>query len=180
MSAPGCARADLHSAQGMIIGTGHGAGVCWAVCPIGPRAPWLMSGMTRARDENHLAIYPSVTKRSRPPPPKQRHPPGVSRHHPRRRPSAAHHRGRQRRPPSHHAHCRRTHRPRLPTRSHGGCARPLLPSLRRAHTGTRSASMATFTDTRRMHRLVLQSTGSRGRPGCELARETADVLTRYP
>ena len=51
----------LHAAQGMTIGAAHREGVCWTV--LSDRASRAMAyvGMTRARDENHLAIYPAVT-----------------------------------------------------------------------------------------------------------------------
>jgi ATP-dependent exoDNAse (exonuclease V) alpha subunit len=51
----------LHSAQGMTIGKYTTPGVCWTV--LSDRASRAMAyvGMTRARDENHLAIYPAVT-----------------------------------------------------------------------------------------------------------------------
>ncbi len=51
----------VHSAQGMTIGNSDRYGVCWAV--LSDRASRAMAyvGMTRARDENHLAIYPAVT-----------------------------------------------------------------------------------------------------------------------
>ena len=51
----------LHSAQGMTIGKSTTPGVCWTV--LSDRASRAMAyvGMTRARDENHLAIYPAVT-----------------------------------------------------------------------------------------------------------------------
>ncbi|WP_373145944.1 MobF family relaxase [Mycobacterium marinum] len=56
----------VHSAQGMTVGgkTLGGqdrAGVCWTV--LSDRASRAMAyvGMTRARDENHVAIYPAVT-----------------------------------------------------------------------------------------------------------------------
>jgi len=53
--------ATLHSAQGMTIGASHRDGVCWTV--VSDRASRAMAyvGMTRARDENHLAIYPAVS-----------------------------------------------------------------------------------------------------------------------
>lgn len=53
--------ATLHSAQGVTIGTAHRDGVCWTV--VSDRASRAMAyvGMTRARDENHLAIYPAVS-----------------------------------------------------------------------------------------------------------------------
>ena len=51
----------VHSAQGMTIGTATRPGVCWTV--LSDRASRAMAyvGMTRARDENHLAIYPTAT-----------------------------------------------------------------------------------------------------------------------
>jgi len=51
----------VHSAQGMTIGSPQRYGVCWTV--LSDRASRAMAyvGMTRARDENHLAIYPAVT-----------------------------------------------------------------------------------------------------------------------
>lgn len=53
--------ATLHAAQGMTIGTADRDGVCWTV--LSDRASRAMAyvGMTRARDENHLGIYPAVT-----------------------------------------------------------------------------------------------------------------------
>ena len=49
------------SAQGMTIGSSGQYGVCWSV--LSDRASRAMAyvGMTRGRDENHLAIYPAVT-----------------------------------------------------------------------------------------------------------------------
>lgn len=49
----------LASAQGMTIGSCDRYGVCWAV--LSDRASRAYVGMTRGRDENHLAIYPAVT-----------------------------------------------------------------------------------------------------------------------
>jgi conjugative relaxase-like TrwC/TraI family protein len=51
----------VHAAQGMTIGSTDREGVCWTV--LSDRASRAMAyvGMTRARDENHLAIYPAVT-----------------------------------------------------------------------------------------------------------------------
>jgi ATP-dependent exoDNAse (exonuclease V) alpha subunit len=48
------------SAQGMTIGNASTPGVCWTV--VSDRASRAMAyvGMTRGRDENHLAIYPAV------------------------------------------------------------------------------------------------------------------------
>jgi conjugative relaxase-like TrwC/TraI family protein len=49
------------SAQGMTIGNATTPGVCWTI--LSDRASRAMAyvGMTRGRDENHLAIYPAVT-----------------------------------------------------------------------------------------------------------------------
>jgi hypothetical protein len=49
------------SAQGMTIGSAGQYGICWTV--LSDRASRAMAyvGMTRGRDENHLAIYPAVT-----------------------------------------------------------------------------------------------------------------------
>jgi conjugative relaxase-like TrwC/TraI family protein len=51
----------VHSAQGMTIGNSHQYGICWTV--LSDRASRAMAyvGITRGRDENHLAIYPAVT-----------------------------------------------------------------------------------------------------------------------
>jgi ATP-dependent exoDNAse (exonuclease V) alpha subunit len=51
----------VHSAQGMTIGRSNQHGVCWTI--LSDRASRAMAyvGMTRGRDENHLAIYPAVT-----------------------------------------------------------------------------------------------------------------------
>ena len=51
----------VHSAQGMTIGNASSPGVCWTI--LSDRASRAMAyvGMTRGRDENHLAIYPAVT-----------------------------------------------------------------------------------------------------------------------
>jgi hypothetical protein len=51
----------VHSAQGMTIGNAHQHGICWTI--LSDRASRAMAyvGMTRGRDENHLAIYPAVT-----------------------------------------------------------------------------------------------------------------------
>ena len=51
----------VHSAQGMTIGNASTPGVCWTI--LSDRASRAMAyvGMTRGRDENHLAIYPAVT-----------------------------------------------------------------------------------------------------------------------
>jgi len=49
------------SAQGVTIGRSNQYGVCWTI--LSDRASRAMAyvGMTRGRDENHLAIYPAVT-----------------------------------------------------------------------------------------------------------------------
>jgi len=51
----------VHAAQGMTVGTDSTPGVCWTV--LSDRASRAMAyvGMTRARDENHIAIYPVAT-----------------------------------------------------------------------------------------------------------------------
>jgi conjugative relaxase-like TrwC/TraI family protein len=51
----------VHSAQGMTVGNSNQYGVCWSI--LSDRASRAMAyvGMTRGRDENHLAIYPAVT-----------------------------------------------------------------------------------------------------------------------
>jgi conjugative relaxase-like TrwC/TraI family protein len=51
----------VHAAQGMTVGDHRTPGVCWTV--LSDRASRAMAyvGMTRARDDNHLAIYPAVT-----------------------------------------------------------------------------------------------------------------------
>jgi conjugative relaxase-like TrwC/TraI family protein len=51
----------VHSAQGLTIGNSHQYGICWTV--LSDRASRAMAyvGMTRGRDENHLAIYPAIT-----------------------------------------------------------------------------------------------------------------------
>jgi hypothetical protein len=50
----------VHAAQGMPVGNDRTRGVCWAL--LSDRASRSMAyvGMTRARDENHLGIYPAV------------------------------------------------------------------------------------------------------------------------
>ena len=55
-----------HSAQGMTIGNSTTAGVCWTI--LSDRATRAMAyvGMTRGRDENHLAIYPAPPTRPKP------------------------------------------------------------------------------------------------------------------
>jgi len=51
----------VHSAQGMTVGSATTPGICWTV--LSDRASRAMAyvGMTRGRDENHLAVYPAVT-----------------------------------------------------------------------------------------------------------------------
>jgi hypothetical protein len=51
----------VHSAQGMTIGRSNQYGICWSI--MSDRASRAMAyvGLTRGRDENHLAIYPAVT-----------------------------------------------------------------------------------------------------------------------
>lgn len=50
----------VHAAQGMTIGNSTTPGVCWTI--LSDRASRAMAyvGMTRARNENHLAIYPAA------------------------------------------------------------------------------------------------------------------------
>jgi hypothetical protein len=50
----------VHAAQGMTVGNDRTRGVCWTL--LSDRASRSMAyvGMTRARDENHLSIYPAV------------------------------------------------------------------------------------------------------------------------
>jgi hypothetical protein len=51
----------VHSAQGITIGTSTQPGMCWTI--LSDRASRTMAyvGMTRGRDENHLAIYPAAS-----------------------------------------------------------------------------------------------------------------------
>ncbi len=51
----------VHSAQGMTVGSIDQHGLCWTI--LSDRASRAMAyvGITRARDENHLAIYPAIT-----------------------------------------------------------------------------------------------------------------------
>ncbi|WP_240274726.1 MobF family relaxase [Mycobacterium ulcerans] len=51
----------VHAAQGMTIGNRNQHGICWTL--LSDRASRAMAyvGMTRGRDENHLAIYPAAT-----------------------------------------------------------------------------------------------------------------------
>jgi len=53
--------ATLHSAQGMTIGSANHYGICWTILSDHASRAMAYVGMTRARDENHLAIYPTVT-----------------------------------------------------------------------------------------------------------------------
>jgi conjugative relaxase-like TrwC/TraI family protein len=76
------------SAQGMTIGNSTTPGVCWTI--LSDRASRAMAyvGMTRARDENHLAIYPAVTNEAH-----QQHPgadAGIHRMHRGTKHAAAH------------------------------------------------------------------------------------------
>ena len=50
----------VHSAQGMTVGNATTLGICWTI--LSDRASRAMAyvGMTRGRDENHLAIYPAA------------------------------------------------------------------------------------------------------------------------
>lgn len=51
----------VHSAQGMTVGGPDRAGVCWTVLSERASRAVAYVGMTRARDENHVAIYPATT-----------------------------------------------------------------------------------------------------------------------
>lgn len=53
--------ATVHSAQGVTVGNSSQEGICWTI--LSDRASRAMAyvGMTRGRDENHLAIYPAAT-----------------------------------------------------------------------------------------------------------------------
>jgi hypothetical protein len=53
--------ATVTSSQGMIIGNSHQYGVCWSILSDRASRATAYVGMTRGRDENHLAIYPAVT-----------------------------------------------------------------------------------------------------------------------
>jgi conjugative relaxase-like TrwC/TraI family protein len=76
------------SAQGMTVGNSSTPGVCWTI--LSDRASRAMAyvGMTRARDENHLAIYPAVSNEAH-----QQHPgadAGIPRMHRGTKHAAAH------------------------------------------------------------------------------------------
>jgi len=49
--------ATVHSAQGMLLGNDRRRGVCWAVLSEHASRPMAYVAATRARDENHIAIY---------------------------------------------------------------------------------------------------------------------------
>jgi hypothetical protein len=51
----------VHSAQGMTTGNSNQYGVCWSILSDRARRAMAYVGMTRGRDENHVAIYPAVT-----------------------------------------------------------------------------------------------------------------------
>jgi len=51
----------VHSAQGMTIGTATQPGECWTILSERANRAMAYVGMTRGRDENHLAIYPACT-----------------------------------------------------------------------------------------------------------------------
>jgi ATP-dependent exoDNAse (exonuclease V) alpha subunit len=51
----------VHSAQGMTIGNSDEYGVCWSVLSDRANRAMAYVGMTRGRDENHLAIYPATS-----------------------------------------------------------------------------------------------------------------------
>lgn len=63
----------VHSAQGMTIGNHRQPGICWTI--LSERASRAMAyvGLTRGRDENHLAIYPAITNEAH----DQAHDPGT-------------------------------------------------------------------------------------------------------
>ena len=48
----------VHSAQGMTIGNANTPGVCWTILSDRASRATAYVGITRGRDENHLAIYP--------------------------------------------------------------------------------------------------------------------------
>lgn len=50
----------VHSAQGMTVGGRDRAGVCWTIMSDRASRAVAYVGMTRARDENHVALYPAV------------------------------------------------------------------------------------------------------------------------
>jgi conjugative relaxase-like TrwC/TraI family protein len=50
----------VHAAQGMTVGNDRTPGVCWTLLSDGACRAMAYVGMTRARDENHLGIYPTV------------------------------------------------------------------------------------------------------------------------
>jgi len=51
----------VHSAQGMTIGNTHQQGICWTILSDCASRAMAYVGLTRGRDENHLAIYRAVT-----------------------------------------------------------------------------------------------------------------------
>jgi conjugative relaxase-like TrwC/TraI family protein len=51
----------VHSAQGMTVGNSSTPGVCWTILSDRASRAMVYVGITRGRDENHLAIYPAVT-----------------------------------------------------------------------------------------------------------------------
>jgi len=51
----------VHSAQGTTIGNHTQPGICWTILSDRASRAVAYVGMTRGRDENHLAIYPAVT-----------------------------------------------------------------------------------------------------------------------
>lgn len=51
----------VHSAQGMTVGSHERAGVCWTILSEKASRAMAYVGMTRARDDNHLAIYAAAT-----------------------------------------------------------------------------------------------------------------------
>jgi hypothetical protein len=51
----------VHSAQGMTIGSSDQYGTCWSILSDQASRAMAYVGMTRGRDENHLAIYPAAS-----------------------------------------------------------------------------------------------------------------------
>ena len=51
----------MASAQGMTVGRSNQYGICWTIVSDRASRAMVYVGMTRGRDENHLAIYPAVT-----------------------------------------------------------------------------------------------------------------------
>jgi hypothetical protein len=103
----------VHSAQGMTVGNSTTCGVCWTI--LSDRASGAMAyvGITRARDENHLAIYPAVTNEAH----KHQQPPNTGIRQTQRGTNRAAAQALYALLTNNddHARCRRRHRPGLPT-----------------------------------------------------------------